>query len=235
MSAYHVGTDHINALISYATEISMDRKCLSEERDCTLSWEKIGQALSTENDNSINYRYSENITTPYRYERDESFIIQHTALDVIKMIGCYEYQSCEHPEWEHSLAKRFCSSLKALAVTKIPGYEEAIRDYKKPLQVEQIIVRVPFIRECSFNFTYEFEDPKVGSEPVIKGKTIGCFKVQCTCSWKDLKAGTAYTTFEDLENSPYGTFDKFQDSPKYKDMKEVAYCKLVSLIRLLGA
>jgi hypothetical protein len=44
---------------------------------------------------------------------------------VFKALDCYEYQSCEHAEWEDSEAKSFCDALRKRAGTKVPGYEEA--------------------------------------------------------------------------------------------------------------
>ena len=59
----------------------------------------------------------------------------HVGQDHINAL--ISYAICEHPEWEGSLAKRFCSGLSDLAGTKIPGYNKALRDYTKPAGIRK--------------------------------------------------------------------------------------------------
>lgn len=40
-------------------------------------------------------------------------------------LSCYEYQSCEHPEWEGSRARGFCSEFRDCLIATLPGYEDA--------------------------------------------------------------------------------------------------------------
>lgn len=138
MSAYHVGADHINALVSYAKHIRFNPSYLFPCGQSIMGWAEIGQMLSAENDKSVNHRYEKCKVTPYRWEEDLYFVTRHNALDVIKMISSYEYQSCEHPGWEGSLAKKFCTLLQNQAVSKLPGYEEATRDYNKPVGAPKV-------------------------------------------------------------------------------------------------
>jgi hypothetical protein len=35
------------------------------------------------------------------------------------------YQSCEHPGWEESEARKFCQQLTEGAIARLPGYEAA--------------------------------------------------------------------------------------------------------------
>ena len=58
---------------------------------------------------------------PYRY----SAIHPLPAVAVLKAIDCYEYQSCEHPEWEESEAFAFCDSLRRSLIGSLPGYDQA--------------------------------------------------------------------------------------------------------------
>jgi hypothetical protein len=53
-----------------------------------------------------------------------------TPVEVLKAISCYEYQSCEHPEWEESEAKAFCEALRDLMIGRLPGYDEAAWEVK---------------------------------------------------------------------------------------------------------
>ncbi len=86
---------------------------------------EIGRMLIRENHLSVCHRYDESpkIDTggPFEFER-----ARHTdAVQVLKAISCYEYQSCEHPEWKKSEAYRFCETLRDVAINALPGYEEA--------------------------------------------------------------------------------------------------------------
>jgi hypothetical protein len=56
----------------------------------------------------------------YRYTRRAL-----SPVEVLKAIDCYEYQSCEHPEWDESEAKAFCDSLRSLQIGMLPGYNDA--------------------------------------------------------------------------------------------------------------
>ena len=47
------------------------------------------------------------------------------AIEVIKLIHCYEYQSCEHDGWESSDARKFCTSLLSAVISSLPGYDAA--------------------------------------------------------------------------------------------------------------
>jgi hypothetical protein len=44
---------------------------------------------------------------------------------LIKAIHCYEYQSCEHDEWEKSKAADYCTALESMLVHELPGYDAA--------------------------------------------------------------------------------------------------------------
>ena len=79
--------------------------------------------LIDENAASVNYRYDENELFVYRYQRP-----RHTtwsAVELLKTVDCYEYQSCEHPGWAQSQAHAFCESLRARLIGTLPGYDDA--------------------------------------------------------------------------------------------------------------
>lgn len=80
---------------------------------------RVGAMLWAENRRSIDHRYNEEeLEDPYEF----------TALPghpdpvvVLAAIGCYEYQSCEHPDWHRSEAYAFIQSLRARAIRKVIG------------------------------------------------------------------------------------------------------------------
>lgn len=94
------------------------REATSEEAD------RIGQMLMRENLLSVNHRYRESRTEGiYTYE--ETSMCEVDPMVILKAISCYEYQSCEHPGWEHSEAHDFCRALRLRMIHLLPGYEEA--------------------------------------------------------------------------------------------------------------
>jgi hypothetical protein len=92
----------------------------------------VGDALLRENEASIAARYPSHRTAPapaYRYldnqcgDRYSPTLV--TAVAALKLVICYEYQSCEHEGWDTSAAKRFCQSLRSSLVAALPGYDVA--------------------------------------------------------------------------------------------------------------
>jgi len=90
--------------------------------------------LLDENVRSVSYRYSNTPITNLPGKTDAEYLLPfvfHPILrvpkpvEILKMLDCYEYQSCEHPGWEHSEAKVFCNALRHRAIRLLPGYDEA--------------------------------------------------------------------------------------------------------------
>lgn len=76
--------------------------------------DKVGMILKTANYESVNYRYRESTevgTYNYRPTTEIGGMFISWG-QVLKSLNCYEYQSCEHPEWETSLAKGICSAIR---------------------------------------------------------------------------------------------------------------------------
>jgi hypothetical protein len=44
---------------------------------------------------------------------------------LLKAIDCYEYQSCEHPQWRTSDARAICAALRHRLIGELPGYSAA--------------------------------------------------------------------------------------------------------------
>lgn len=85
--------------------------------------DRVGQMLLSENHKSVNHRYSESDDESrlYRY----SPRLQRPAVEILKLIDCYEYQSCEHPGWKKSEARKFCDVLRGKLIGQLPGYSDA--------------------------------------------------------------------------------------------------------------
>ena len=139
MSAYVVQKTHIDALIGAALQASIGHGAfrwytgtraggdiLAHELT-DLNADETGAMLWEENRRSVAFRYNGEavgaVIVPFVHA------IAHVPpidpVRVLKAIRGYEYQTCEHPEWESSSAKAFCDSLTAHMVTKLRGYDDA--------------------------------------------------------------------------------------------------------------
>jgi hypothetical protein len=78
--------------------------------------------LLAQNRRSVDFRYAESdIEEPYTHALSTT----RTPAAMLKAIDCYEYQSCETPDWEDTEAARFCQALRAHLIHQLPGYDEA--------------------------------------------------------------------------------------------------------------
>lgn len=138
MSAFIVSKAHISAML---------RAALIHDR--SFSWyhnktyrqlagsdlDKVGQMLLDQCVASVRYRYPneedpDDLPGPISNEWQVPFSFRPlgrvpTPVEALKLIRCYDYQSCENPEWETSEAKAFCDTLFVCLVHAVPGYEEA--------------------------------------------------------------------------------------------------------------
>jgi hypothetical protein len=100
--------------------------------------DEVGAMLWAENVASVLYRYPdctiEDMPGPavgiphidgevcYVYQ-DPGFVL--TPEEVILACDCYSYQSCEHPDWETSEAKRAVTAIRESAISRLlpaPGH-----------------------------------------------------------------------------------------------------------------
>lgn len=139
MSAYVVPHAHIEALVRVAVEGPIGAR-----GDWSFYWtdstkpggyvfvdpehgDEIGRLLLAENIRSVIYRYDDE---PDEHEPASAYSFayrgrQLTALEALVAIHGYEYQACEHPEWESSKARALCADLKSSLIRLVPGYDEA--------------------------------------------------------------------------------------------------------------
>ena len=144
MSAYIVSKSHINALVQAGLRSGMRARFTwyTRDEDGNLTRmelrhdnaDAVGQMLLDENIKSVSSRYpSDRLSElPGRTNSEylmpfewKPFVKQPTPLEAIKLIRCYEYQSCEHTEWDTSEAKQFCDCLKDWLISDLPGYDDA--------------------------------------------------------------------------------------------------------------
>src|SRR4051812_45036842 len=111
MSAWVVSKKHIDLMVAAITTGTRDGVLKRNRR----SPDKLGQALVSECVRSVSYRYPDDdvqkgelpgpcdayYLKPYRFEDP---IYRPTAVELMKAVSCYAYQSNEHPGWGKSAA-----------------------------------------------------------------------------------------------------------------------------------
>ena len=124
MSAFIVSKNHINTLVNYGYHNRLYRY-ISEDNILRFNDEptKIGQILVDENYKSINYRYEED-EEHYKYKFNLS-LKNYSPVQIIKACDCYDYQACETPDYDKSVAYKLIDTIRARAINSLDGYEKA--------------------------------------------------------------------------------------------------------------
>mgnify|MGYP001237777529 FL=1 len=98
--------------------------------------DETGRMLWWECMRSVAYRYPDDaigaLPGPVGLTLDEIYGYTFTCLPgdpdpvvVLSLIACYEYQTCEHPDWHTSEAREFCEALRDRTIRRLPGYDDA--------------------------------------------------------------------------------------------------------------
>jgi hypothetical protein len=119
MSAFTLGSDHIDLLITAAMRIPGFKP---QYIDIPKTADLLGQDLLRENFASVNYRYSEEEPVPeYHWTPVElpDELSGPTLLQILNAAHCYDYQSCEHPQWTDSRAFWVSQAIQAWVETKL--------------------------------------------------------------------------------------------------------------------
>lgn len=101
MSAWIVSKGHIDAIVQLA---------IVEQQIGPSEANAVGAMLWAENHASVNYRYNEDTPVP-----DYAFRGVEAPLDdwiMLKQLECYDYQSCEHPQWAASAGRALVGKLE---------------------------------------------------------------------------------------------------------------------------
>lgn len=142
MSAFIVSQQHIDAICTAAITYP-DYGVAWQAAD--TSWRKlnkgdpldaIGHMLWEENVASVSYRYDDcedgDWPGPIGLTIDQVRAYRHqppkrlpTVVEALKLLNCYEYQSCEHDGWETSEASAFIKGLRRALIYALPGYDQA--------------------------------------------------------------------------------------------------------------
>lgn len=124
MSAFIVSDTHINSLVRYAARHNVRvfhsnpmRMFKVQENE-----QETARLLLDENVKSVNARYRDNETMSITYDRAAPIL---TAIQAIKAAQCLRYQSCEHSDYEDSIAFKLIEAIITDAIPRLDGYESA--------------------------------------------------------------------------------------------------------------
>ena len=96
----------------------------------------LGQLLMDECRKSVSHRYpadtpetlpgwAEDYLIPYRYTAPPAL---PNLYETHKNLSCYQYQSCEHPEWESSFARELITEIRAQVCTALKMTDQQVYD-----------------------------------------------------------------------------------------------------------
>ncbi len=102
--------------------------------------DRVGRMLWEQNHRSVSERYSGMQLVPeYEYSSDTEYAevlgrfedgwrwrrVMLEPVSALKALACYEYQSCETPDWEQTEAYAYCAALRRALIRVLPGYDAA--------------------------------------------------------------------------------------------------------------
>lgn len=137
MSCFLVGSDHIQYLVQAAKKYEACCKIAGEFVSMRNASDDQCQRLCTmlheANAESYAYRYADNesVQRDVRGAREnpvawEDNPFRHVeATQTLKALRCYEYQSCERPDWRESDAFLNYVQIMHAAIAHLPGYDKA--------------------------------------------------------------------------------------------------------------
>jgi hypothetical protein len=121
MSAYIVSDYHIDVLVNFlfGNKDTIERLWMGE-----ITRDTVGAVLVEQNYKSYNIRYPESlaIIPEYHFTPVNQ---QHSLVQILKACDCYDYQACEDPEYDDSLATDVIFKIRKKAIKLLPGYDDA--------------------------------------------------------------------------------------------------------------
>jgi len=127
MSAFYVGSDLIDLLVTVAIEGAPHSRGLRVVHNGALhvfdanDADMIGQLLTDANVASVNYRYND-IENPgaYKFRRVADVGgLAASFFDVLKGCDCFDYQSCELPNYDSSMAADVVRAIRNKVIERI--------------------------------------------------------------------------------------------------------------------
>lgn len=133
MSAYIVGHDHIDALLTFAAHERVSYFTDDDNRvEITPdNATEIGRILLAENERSVQHRYPGDAPDDLagtvgeraaNYQFKEFGGAPQPALTILKGCDCFDYQACETDDYTESLACKIVDAIRRRAIIRLPAY-----------------------------------------------------------------------------------------------------------------
>lgn len=124
MSAFIVSDTHINSLVRFASRFNVrafhgNPMAMFKVKD---NEQATAELLLAENVKSVNYRHRDNEVMTITYDPAAPIL---TIIQAIKAAQCLRYQSCEHSDYEDSIAFKLIEAIIADAIPRLEGYDSA--------------------------------------------------------------------------------------------------------------
>lgn len=151
MSAYVCNPEHIAALAAYAAKGGAnDSHAIHEWRkpNPLETARSVAEQLLLTNIAAVETRYpdcagtddfpgpnltrAEMLTLADKYAQRYFFGHQFTAVEILKLCDCYDYQASELADYETSLAARQITWIRAAVIRQLPGYDTAAWEWSDP-------------------------------------------------------------------------------------------------------
>ena len=158
MSSYLLNPEHCAALAAYAVNSSSgadwiygvveEWRVKGGEHDKRETLKTVAMGLMVENIRGVAARYPESHgdlpglmekeTTADLLDKTVHFAKRYyidqpplTAIDILAMVDCLDYQSCDSGDiWVNSIARKQLDLIQAKAIRCLPGYDKAWRDFE---------------------------------------------------------------------------------------------------------
>lgn len=162
MSAFVVGHDHIDALLTWAIAKRVSYYLASTRQSITINTEnaeEVGRILLQENERSVGTRYDtqdpDNMPGT-NGENDANYRFRLwpnnlTPVSILKACRCFDYQACETEDYERSVAYLIVNAIRHHAVSALPDWDaapgwefrrtEAERTGPQPILLSSLVVR----------------------------------------------------------------------------------------------
>jgi len=141
MSAYVVDRKTICFLIRcgerFRSNVTLDGRRVDLYSASPADLNTAGNILWDENIKSVLYRYPDCTRADMPGPTIETFDLNDghgvddyywptaTPVQALAALSCYEYQACEHPDWEKSQARAICETIRHDAIRALPGYDSS--------------------------------------------------------------------------------------------------------------
>jgi len=124
MSAFVCSKNHIAAVANYAASKGVWLGTGSAKPE---DFGRIYKTLAEANVRSVCHRYEDDDTENYAdvLRAPRRAVSSHSAVEIIKLCDCLDYQSCEVDDWRESDACRLLNNIRSAAINALPGYDEA--------------------------------------------------------------------------------------------------------------